>query len=106
MKDIMGMMKKVGELQARMKDVQDELEKIEVEGQSGGGLVKVTVDGKGSLKRVNIDPSLMQSGEGEILEDLILAAVNDAKAKSDAILQSKMAELTGGLPLPPGMKLF
>ena len=106
MKDIMGMMKKVGELQARMKDVQDELAQIEVEGRSGGGLVKVTLDGKGNVKRVSIDPSLMKSDEGEILEDLIVAAVADAKAKSDEILQTKMAELTGGLPLPPGMKLF
>ena len=106
MKDLMGMMKQVGQLQARMKQVQDELASLEVEGQSGGGLVKITVDGKGELKKVRIDPSLMKDGEAEILEDLIVAAAGDAKAKADGILQSKMADVTGGLPLPPGMKLF
>lgn len=106
MKDLMGMMKQVGQLQARMKQVQDELASLEVEGQSGGGLVKITVDGKGELKKVHIDPSLMKEGEAEILEDLIVAAAGDAKAKADGILQSKIADVTGGLPLPPGMKLF
>ncbi len=106
MKDLMGMMKQVGQLQARMKQVQDELASLEVEGQSGGGLVKITVDGKGELKKARIDPSLMKEGEAEILEDLIVAAAGDAKAKADGILQSKMADVTGGLPLPPGMKLF
>jgi nucleoid-associated protein EbfC len=106
MKDIMGMMKQVGQLQARMKEMQDELANLEVEGQSGGGLVKVTQDGKGELKRVRIDPSLMKPGDAEIVEDLIVAAAADAKSKADAILQSKMAEVSGGLPLPPGMKLF
>lgn len=106
MKDIMGMMKKVGEMQAKMKDMQDELARAEYDGQSGGGLVKVTLDGKGELKRVRIDPSLMKADEGEILEDLIVAACSDARAKSDAAMQAKMAEVTGGLPLPPGMKLF
>ena len=106
MKDIMGMMKKVGEMQAKMKDMQDELARAEYDGQSGGGLVKVTLDGKGEVKRVRIDPSLLKADEGEILEDLIVAACTDARAKSDAAMQAKMAEVTGGLPLPPGMKLF
>ena len=106
MSDIMGMMKKVGQLQTRMKEVQDELARLEVEGQSGGGLVKVTLDGKGEVKKVHIDPSLMKPDDGEILEDLIVAAAADAKAKADAIMQTKMAEVTSGLPLPPGMKLF
>ena len=106
MSDIMGMMKKVGQLQTRMKEVQDELARLEVEGQSGGGLVKVTLDGKGEVKKVHIDPSLMKPDDGEILEDLVVAAAADAKAKADAIMQSKMAEVTSGLPLPPGMKLF
>jgi nucleoid-associated protein EbfC len=106
MKDIMGMMKKVGELQAKMKDVQDELARTEIDGQAGGGLVRVTLDGKGEVKRVRIDASLMNADEVEILEDLIVAAATDARAKADAAMQSKMAEVTGGLPLPPGMKLF
>lgn len=106
MKDIMGMMKKVGEMQAKLKQVQEDLEQTQVEGQSGGGLVKVTLDGKGTLKKINIDPSLAKADEVEILEDLIVAAANDAKAKVDAAMQSKMAEVTGGPPIPPGMKLF
>ena len=106
MADIMGMMKQVGQLQARMKEVQEELARLEVEGQSGGGLVKVTLDGKGEVKKVRIDPSLMKPDEGEILEDLIVAAAADAKSKADVAMQAKMAEVTSGLPLPPGMKLF
>ena len=106
MSDIMGMMKKVGQLQTRMKEVQDELARLEVEGQSGGGLVKVTLDGKGEVKKVHIDPSLMKPDDGEILEDLVVAAAADAKAKADAVMQAKMADVTSGLPLPPGMKLF
>ena len=106
MKDIMGMMKQVGQMQARLKEMQDELAKAEIEGQSGGGLVHLTVDGKGDVKRVRIDPSLMKPDEVEILEDLIVAAAADARSKVDNAMQTKMAEITGGLPLPPGMKLF
>jgi DNA-binding YbaB/EbfC family protein len=106
MKDIMGMMKQVGQMQARLKEMQDELGRAEIEGQSGGGLVRLTVDGKGEVKRVSIDPSLMKADEVEILEDLIVAAAVDARAKSDSAMQAKMAEVTGGLPLPPGLKLF
>jgi DNA-binding YbaB/EbfC family protein len=106
MKDIMGMMKKVGEMQARMKEVQEELSRAEIDGQSGGGLVRITLDGKGEVKRVRIDPSLMKPDDVEILEDLIVAAATDARGKADAQMQAKMAEVTGGLPLPPGMKLF
>lgn len=106
MKDIMGMMKKVGEMQARMKDMQEELARAEFDGQSGGGLVRVTLDGKGEVKRVRIDPSLLKPEDGEIVEDLIVAAATDARTKADSAMQEKMAEVTGGLPLPPGMKLF
>lgn len=106
MKDLMGMMKKFGEVQARLKEMQDELARAEVDGQSGGGLVTVTVDGKGEVKRVRIDPSLIKPDEVEILEDLIVAAAGDARKKADAAMQSKMADLTGGMGLPPGMKLF
>ncbi len=106
MKDIMGMMKQVGQMQARMQQMQEELAAAEIDGQSGAGLVRVAMNGKGDVKRIRIDPSLMKAGEEEILEDLILAACQDAKTKVETILQSKMAEVTGGLPLPPGMKLF
>lgn len=106
MKDVMGMMKKVGEMQAKLKQVQEELERAEYDGQSGGGLVTITVDGKGALKKIRIDPSLAKADEVEILEDLVIAAASDAKNKADAAMQSKMAEVTSGLPIPPGMKLF
>jgi nucleoid-associated protein EbfC len=106
MKDIMGMMKKVGEMQTRLKEVQEELAGTHVEGQSGGGLVRVTLDGKGEFKRVHIDPSLMKPDDAEILEDLIVAAAADARGKADALMKSKMADITGGLPLPPGLDLF
>ncbi len=106
MKDLMGMMKQVSQMQARLKDVQEELARAEIDGQSGGGLVKVTVDGKGEVKAIRIDPSLMKPDEPEILEDLIVAAASDARSKADSAMQAKMSEVTGGLPLPPGMKLF
>lgn len=106
MKDLMGMMKQVKQMQERMQVVQAELEELEVEGQSGGGLVKVTLNGKGEMRKVQIDPSLMKPDESEILEDLIVAATSDAKSKVEAQVQDKMADVTGGLPLPPGMKLF
>jgi DNA-binding YbaB/EbfC family protein len=106
MKDLMGMMKQVKDMQERMQRLQEELGAIEVQGSAGGGLVSVTLTGKGDMKRVRIDPSLMKPEEAEIVEDLVVAAVSDAKAKVEAQLQEKMAEVTGGLPLPPGMKLF
>jgi DNA-binding YbaB/EbfC family protein len=99
-------MKQVKDMQERMQRLQDELGTIEVEGAAGGGLVSVTLTGKGDMKRVRIDPSLMKPEEAEIVEDLIVAATADAKGKVEARLQEKMAEVTGGLPLPPGMKLF
>ena len=106
MKDLMGMMKQVKDMQERMQRLQEELGAIEVHGSAGGGLVSVTLTGKGDMKRVRIDPSLMKPEEAEIVEDLVVAAVSDAKAKVEAKLQEKMSEVTGGLPLPPGMKLF
>ena len=106
MKDIMGMMKQAQELQSRMQKMQDELSEAEIEGRSGAGLVTVTLDGKGQMKRVKIAPSLMQPGEGEILEDLILAASQDAKGKVELLMQDKMKIATGGMTLPPGLKLF
>jgi DNA-binding YbaB/EbfC family protein len=106
MKDIMGMMKQVGQMQARMQKMQEELAATEIEGQSGAGLVRITLNGKGDMKKISIDPSLVKPGEGEILEDLVLAANQDARAKLETMMASKMAEVTGGLPLPPGLKLF
>ena len=106
MRDLMGMMSQVKQLQEKMQQLQDELETTEVAGTSGGGLVTVTLTAKGAIKKVEIDPSLMKPDEKEILEDLISAAHADARAKADRLVQEKASALTGGLPLPPGMKLF
>lgn len=106
MKDLMGMLKQAQDLQARVQKMQEELSRLEVEGQAGAGLVKVTLNGKGEMRRLKIDPGLLKPEEAEILEDLIVAGYQDAKGKVEAMLQSKMQEMTGGLPLPPGLKLF
>jgi nucleoid-associated protein EbfC len=106
MKNIFGMMKQAQELQSKMAELQAELEAMEVEGMSGGGLVKVTLTGKGSMAKISIDPSLVKPDEAEILEDLIVAAHNDAKQKAEKAMAEKMQAITAGLPLPPGMKLF
>lgn len=105
MKDIMGLMKQAQAMQARMQEVQAEMERAEVEGQSGGGMVRVTLTAKGAMKGVSIDASLMAPGEGEILEDLIMAAHEDARKKAESVMEEKMKAVTAGLPLPPGMKL-
>ena len=106
MKDLMKLMKQAGEIQDRMQKLQEELAALEVEGQSGAGLVKVTLNGKMEARGIKIDPSLIKPGEAEMLEDLILAAFQDAKAKAETAVQAKMQEVTGGLQLPPGLKLF
>jgi DNA-binding YbaB/EbfC family protein len=106
MKNIMGMMKQAQELQSKMAELQAELEAMEVEGVAGGGLVKVTLSGKGAMAKLSIDPSLVKPEEVEILEDLIVAAHNDAKQKAEKTMAEKMQALTAGLPLPPGLKLF
>lgn len=106
MKDIMGLMKQAQGLQQRMADVQAELDTLEVEGASGGGVVKVVSTAKGAVKSLRIDPSLLVPDEAEILEDLLVAALNDARGKAERLMQDRMAEVTKGLPLPPGMKLF
>ncbi|MDF1777892.1 MAG: YbaB/EbfC family nucleoid-associated protein [Rhizobiaceae bacterium] len=105
MRDLMGMMGKVKEMQEKMAGLQEEVEKLEVEGKSGGGMVTVRLNGKGVMLSLAIDPVLLTQEEVEILEDLIVAAHNDAKGKVDAAVQSKTQELTAGLPIPPGMKL-
>jgi len=106
MADLMGMMKQAAQLQAKMKALQAELDTIEVEGAAGGGVVGVTLTAKGDLKGVRIDDSLMKADEKEILEDLLVAAHADAKKKAESVMQEKMKQLTGGLPLPPGLNLF
>jgi len=105
MKNLGQMMQKVQEMQSRMADMQSKLADMEVQGGSGGGMVAATLNGKGELKRIKIDPSLVVPADKEMLEDLIVAAVNDAKAKVDAAAQAEMGKITGGLPLPPGFKL-
>lgn len=105
MKNISEMMKQVQAMQSRMTDMQAKLEAATVTGQSGGGLVKVTMSGKGSMTGLSIDPSLIKAEEREILEDLIVAAHADAKAKSEAMMAEEMKSVTGGISLPPGMKL-
>lgn len=106
MRDMMGLMKQAQDMQKKMADMQAELETLEFEGSAGGGLVKVVMTAKNVLKSVKIDPSLMVQGEEEILEDLVLSASNDARNKGERVVQEKMAEVTRGLPIPPGMKLF
>jgi len=103
--DLMGMMKQAKELQEKMQALQEEVAAMEVEGTAGGGLVSVVMTGKSEMKRLRVDPSLIKPEEAEILEDLIVAAVNDARAKAEAVLAEKMRAMTGGLQLPPGMSL-
>ena len=105
MKDIMGMMGKVKEMQANMERMQSELEDMEVSGEAGGGLVTVRLNGKGAMRGLDIDPSLLVESEKEILEDLIVAAHNTARASAEEQTKAKTAELTAGLPIPPGFKL-
>lgn len=105
MKNLGNMMKQAQQMQARMTEMQEEMEAYEVEGASGGGMVKVRLSGKFEVRGVSIDPSMIDPSDPEILEDLILAAFNDAKGKIDAYKAEKMADMTGGLPLPPGFKL-
>ncbi len=106
MADFMGLMKQAAQLQSKMEALQAELDQIEVEGQAGGGLVTVRLTAKGDLKGVKIDDSLLKPQEREIVEDLLVTAHADARRKAEAVMQEKMQGLTGGLPIPPGMKLF
>src|ERR1700693_3272708 len=105
MADFMGLMKQAAQLQSKMQELQAELDRIEVEGTAGGGMVSVRLSAKGDLKGVRIDDSLMKPSEKEIVEDLLIAAHADARRKAEAVMQDKMKALTGGLPLPPGMCL-
>ncbi len=105
MKNLGQMMKQAQEMQARMAQMQEQLGALEVTGSSGGGMVKVTMSGKGEVRGVKIDNTLAVANEKDVLEDLLVAAFNDGRAKAEALMAQKMQELTGGLQLPPGFKL-
>jgi DNA-binding YbaB/EbfC family protein len=105
MRDIMGMMGKVKEMQAKMEQMQAEIAELQAEGKAGGGLVTVVISGKGELKSLKIDPSLFKEDDVEILEDLSGAAQKDAKDKAEAAAAEKTKALTAGLPIPPGFKM-
>jgi len=106
MADFLGLMKQATELKSKMEAMQAELDRIEVEGTAGGGLLTLKLSGKGEAKAVRIDDSLLKPDQREILEDLIVAAHADARRKLESLLQERMQALAGGLPLPPGLKLF
>jgi DNA-binding YbaB/EbfC family protein len=105
MADFMGLMKQAAQMQAKMQEMQAELDQIEVEGTAGGGMVTVKLSAKGEMKGAKIDDSLLKPSEKEILEDLLVAAHADARRKAEAVMQDKVKNLTGGLGLPPGLKL-
>ena len=105
MKNIAGLMKQAQQMQQKMAEMQAKLDAAEVEGVAGAGLVRVTLSGKGALKAVKIDPKLADPAETEMLEDLILAAHADAKGKIEVMMESEMKNATGGMSLPPGLKL-
>lgn len=105
MKNLSNMLKQAQQMQARMQEMQARLEATEVEGAAGGGMVKVRLNGKGDLKRVSIDPSLMTADDREVLEDLLVAAHADARQKVEAAMAEEMQKATAGLSLPAGMKL-
>ncbi len=106
MADFLGLMKQAAELKSKMEAMQAELDRIEVEGTAGGGLLTLKLSGKGEVKAAHVEESLLKADQREIVEDLIVAAHADARRKLEAVLQDKMQALTGGLPLPPGLKLF
>jgi DNA-binding YbaB/EbfC family protein len=105
MKNINQMMKQAQELQKKMSDMQERMNQVEMTGMSGAGMVKITLNGKGEMRGISIDPSLLDQQEAEVLEDLIVAAFNDAKTKVDNHVAEETGKLTGGLNLPGGMKL-
>lgn len=105
MKNLGNLMKQAQQMQSKMAEMQAKLSELEVTGASGGGMLKVTLNGKFELKGIKIDPSLVSPDDVEVLEDLIVAAFNDAKGKAEAAMQEEMQKVTGGLNLPAGMKL-
>jgi DNA-binding YbaB/EbfC family protein len=98
-------MKQVQDMQSRMSEMQEKLADLEITGASGAGMVQATLNGRSELKRIKIDPTLLKPEDAEVLEDLVVAAVNDARGKVECHTQDEMSKLTGGLPLPPGFKL-
>ena len=105
LKDLGGLMQQAQAMQQKVQELQAELDRLEIVGSSGAGLVKVTVSGKNETRRVEIDPSLLKPDEKGVVEDLIMAAANDARTRVEELVQERMRSLTGGLPLPPGFKL-
>lgn len=105
MKNLGQLMKQAQQMQSKMTEMQEKLGELEVSGSSGGGMVTVTLNGKGEMRGVKIDKSLVDPEDVEVLEDLIVAAHNDAKGKAEAAMQEEMQKVTGGMQLPPGMKL-
>ena len=105
LKDFGALMKQAQEMQQKLGELQERLAEMEVIGQSGGGMVRVTLNGKNETRRVEVDSSLMTPADKGVLEDLIVAACNDARSKVEALVQEQMRSLTGGLPLPPGFRL-
>jgi DNA-binding YbaB/EbfC family protein len=105
MKNLGKLMKQAQEMQGRMAEMQEALSRLEVSGESGGGMVQATVNGKGEALRMTIDPSLLTPDEQGMVEDLVVAAFNDARRKAEAVAAEEMSKLTGGLELPPGVKL-
>jgi len=105
MKNIANMLKQAQQMQAKVAEMQAQLDHVEMTGVSGAGMVQVTLTGKGMMRKIKIDKSLFDPNESEVLEDLILAAFNEAKQRVEAHVAEEMGKLTGGLQLPPGMKL-
>ena len=103
--DFSEIMKQASKIQDQMKSAKEELKNIETEGTSGGGLVKVTINGDHELKKIDIDSSIQVASEKEIIEDLIIAAFTDAKSKINSEIAKKMRDITGGLPIPPGFNI-
>jgi len=106
MADFFGLMKQAAELKSKMEAMQAELDSIEVEGIAGGGLLTLKLSGKGEVRVAKLDESLLKPDQKDIIQDLIVAAHADARRKLEVLLQERMQTLTGGLPLPPGIKLF
>ena len=105
MKDLMGLMKQAKEMQSKMQDAQAKVADIQVEGRSGGGMVTVQLMGGGNMKSLKIDPSLLSAEDAEIVEDLVVAAYQDAKIKLDEAQAETMKSAMGDIELPPGMKM-
>jgi DNA-binding YbaB/EbfC family protein len=105
MKNLAGMLKQASQMQQKMEEMQAALSALEVEGSAGAGMVRLTLNGKGEMRAIAIDPKLFSEADADMLQDLILAAHTDAKRKAEAASQEQMQKLTAGLPIPPGMKL-